>query len=122
MLELINSNIETIELYLKPLRKYLNRTDINLECQIKHIRAIWLLSVRDYLITKTFYETNAKKLIEFRKACTDKKGHMFYHSKWIKRKERYPLEHKLRQKRIKNWKKYLIDKHQTIKIFGQLRP
>ena len=44
MLELFNSNVETVEKYLKPLRKYLNRTELELKIQIKHRRAIWLLS------------------------------------------------------------------------------
>ena len=34
----------------------------------------------------------------------------------IKYKERCPLEHRLRQQRIRNWKKYLIDKYQSIEI------
>ena len=67
---------------------------------MKHIRAIWLLSVRDYLITKLIYEENAERSIEFKKACTDKKRQIFYHSKWTKRKDSYPLEHKLKQNRI----------------------
>ena len=37
--------------------------DVKLEIQIKHRRAVWLLSVRDYLITKEFYKENAETLI-----------------------------------------------------------
>ena len=63
MLELLNSNIETVEVYLKPIRKYIYRLHIKLEDQIKHRRAIWLMAVRDYLITKAFYKKDAKILI-----------------------------------------------------------
>ena len=65
MLELLNSNIETVEVYLKTIRKYIYIyiLHIKLEDQIKHRRAIWLMAVRDYLITKAFYKKDAKILI-----------------------------------------------------------
>ena len=86
MIELLNSNTETVEKYLKPLRIYLNRTDIKLEVQIKRKRVVWLLFVKNYLIIKTFNEEDAERLLEFRKGVTDKKGHISYTSRWIKRK------------------------------------
>ena len=67
----------TIEKYLKPIRKYLNRTDIALEVQVKHLRAVWLVSVRDYLITKALYDGDTERLIKSRKDCTDKENIYF---------------------------------------------
>ena len=60
MLELLNSNIEIIELYLNPLEKYFNKTCIKLEEQIKHREATWLVGVRDFIIIKEFYKRDAK--------------------------------------------------------------
>ena len=54
--------------------------------------------------------------MEFRKAVTDKKGHIFYSSKWIKQRDLFPLEHRLREERIRNGKKFLVNEHQSIEI------
>ena len=39
MLELLNLDLEIVELYLKPLNKYFNKTYIKLEDQIRHRKA-----------------------------------------------------------------------------------
>ena len=52
--------------------------NVKFKYHIKHRRAIWLLAVRDYLISKKFYKVDAETLIEFRKVVTDKKEHIFY--------------------------------------------
>ena len=82
---------------MKPLNKYFNKTCIKLEDQIRHRKAARLIGARDFIISKEFYEQDSETLIEFRKAYTNKKGHIFYSTSWIKRKDRFPLQHILRQ-------------------------
>ena len=73
MLDLLNSDLETIDMYYNPLHKYFIRDCIKIEDQIKCWKAAWLLAVKDYIKQKEFYETNAEILVEFRKTYTDKK-------------------------------------------------
>ena len=68
MLDLLNSNVETVELYLHPLEKYFIKTCIKLEEQIKHRKAAWLIGVRDFILTKEFYERDAENFIEFNRS------------------------------------------------------
>ena len=89
-------------MYLKPLHKNFIQTCIKLEDQIKHRKAAWLVSIRDYIIQEEFCNQDAKILIEFRKAYTDKKGHVFHTNYLVKKKDRFPLQHRCRQKRLKN--------------------
>ena len=60
MLELLNSNRETVDIYLDPLYKYFIRTCIKIEDQIKHRKAAQLLGIKDYIRQKKFYETDAE--------------------------------------------------------------
>ena len=64
-----------------------------LEDQIRSRRALWLINVQDYLITKSYYSYNAESFVEIRKATTDRLGHITYTSPWVKHKEWYPLEY-----------------------------
>ena len=116
MLELLNSNIELVKMYLKLLNKYFIQTCIKLEDQIKHRKAAWLASVKDYIIQKEFYEQDAEILIEFRKTYTDKKGHDLYTNYWFKKKDRFPLQHRLRQEGLRNWKLFLVNEYQSIEV------
>ena len=102
MLDLLNSNVETVELYLHPLEKYFIKTCTKLEEQIKHRKAAWLIGVRDFILTKEFYGQDAEIFIEFRKTYTDKRGNLFHSTTWLKRKYRFPVQHRVRQERIRN--------------------
>ena len=85
MLDLLNSNVKTVELYLHPLEKYFIKTCIKLEEQIKHRKAAWLIGVRDFILTKEFYERDAETFIEFRKTYTDRKGNLLINIGFIGR-------------------------------------
>ena len=76
MLELLNSDLETINVYYAPLHKYLIRDCIKIEDQIKARKAAWLLASKDYVRQKDFYNRDAEICIEFRKYFTDKKGNI----------------------------------------------
>lgn len=54
--------------------------------------------------------------MEFRKAYTDKKGHVFHTNYWVKKKDRFPLQDRLRQERLGNWKLFLVNEYQSIEI------
>ena len=114
MLELLNSNLDTIEVYYAPLHKYLIRDCIKIEDQIRSRKAAWLIAVKDYVRQKDFYNRDAEIYIEFRKYFTDKKGNTTFTNQWLKKKDRWPLQHKLRQKRLSNWKLFLVNEYQNI--------
>lgn len=59
----IESPIEIVDLYLEPLRKYIAST-VKLEDQIRGRRAIWLIEVKSYLLTKYNFEQRMDRLIE----------------------------------------------------------
>ena len=65
MLELLNSDLETIDIYYAHLHKYLIRDCIKIEDQIKSRKAAWLLAIKDYVRQKDFYNRNAEIYIEF---------------------------------------------------------
>ena len=71
MLELLNSNIETVDMNLNPLNRYFIHTCIKIEYQSKHRKAAWFVGVEDYIRQKEFYDQDAEILIELRKAYTD---------------------------------------------------
>ena len=116
MIELLNSNLETAELYLKPLKKYFNKTCIKLEDQVKHRKAARLIEVRDFIITREFYERDSETLIELRKTYTDKKEHVFCSISWLKRKDRFLLQHRLRQEKLRDWRSFLVNEYQSINV------
>ena len=116
MLDLLNSNVETVELYLHPLEKYFIKTCIKLEEQIKHRKAAWLIGVRDFILTKEFYEWDAENFIEFQKIYTDRKGNLFHSTTWLRRKDRFPVQHRVRQERTREWKTFLINEYQSIEV------
>lgn len=59
----IESPIEIVDLYLEPLRKYIAST-VKLEDQIRGRRAIWLIEVKSFLLTKYNFEQRMDRLIE----------------------------------------------------------
>ena len=103
-------------MYYTPLHKYFIRDSTKIEDQIKFRKAGWLLTVKDYIRQKRIYEGDAEILIEFRKTYTDKKGNTHYTNYWIKKKDRWPLQHKLRQDRLRNWKSLLVNKYKSIEV------
>ena len=115
MLELLNSDLETIDVYYAPLHKYHIKDCIKIEDQIKSRKAAWLLAIKDYIRQNEFYNTDAEILVEFRKYFTDKKGNTNFTNYWIKKKDRWPLQHRKRQERLSNWKLFLVNKYQSIK-------
>ena len=97
MLELLNSNLETLDEYYAPLHKYLIKDCIKINDQIKSMKTAWLLAIKDYIRQKEFYNTDAEILVEFRKYFTDKKGNVNFTNYWIKKKDRWPLQQKDRK-------------------------
>ena len=73
MLDLLNSDLETIDMYYNPLHKYFIQDCIKIEDQIKSRKTAWLLAIKDYIRQKVFYKTDAEILVKFRKAYIDKK-------------------------------------------------
>ena len=116
MLELLNSNLEIIDIYYNPLQKYFIRDCIKLEDQIKSRKAGWLLAVKHYIRQNEFYNTDAEILVEFRKTYTDKKGKISFTSYWVKRKDRWPVQHRLRQESLRNWKIFLVNEYQSVEV------
>ena len=68
------------------------------------------------LDNKEFYETDAEILIEFRKTYTDKKRNINFMNYWVIKKDRWPLQHKLKQERLRNWKLILVHEYQSIEV------
>ena len=98
------------------VRKYFIKTCIKLEEQIKHRKASWLIGVPDYILSKEFYERDAETLIEFRKTYTDRKENLFHLTSWLKRKDRFPSQHRTTLERIREWKAFLINEYQSIEV------
>ena len=114
MLELLNSDLETIDIYYAPLHKYLIRDCIKIEDQIKSRKVAWLLAIKDYIRQKEFYNRDAETFVEFRKYFTDKKGNTNFINYRIKKKDRWPLQHRNRQERLSNWRLFLVNEYQNI--------
>lgn len=78
----LDTTFERIEIYLKPLRKYLSRLNTTIEDQIKSRKAL-LISLIDYIIFKNNYIRQAEDFLEIRKNFTNKNGRIGYTFKWV---------------------------------------
>lgn len=100
------TNLETVEKYLIPLRKYLITLNIRLEDQIKGRRAAWLLGVREYLRLKRIYFLEGEEVISHESI---KKPNGEWVTRFYRRKKLYPQEHHRKLDYLKKCEKnYLL--------------
>lgn len=112
MLFLLESTIETVNLFLRPLRKYIGET-IRIEDQIKGRKAIWLLEVERYLRVKLELELRSESLVEQRKVEIVN-NNIIIHIVHVKWKDDDPETYQSNLRTLLSWKHRLINKFRSI--------